>query len=319
MQAKQKKKLWIGIAIGSVISVITLGAMFVVFILLFLYGGPAEVTTDINQYEDTMTKYEHVLTGFIVFPEQVPDSAQNTDFYFSYQDTWNAPTLEVFLQCTYDEEDYQAEIARLENTQKRYGTRVSTLLRDEEGRYSYPVYIAVDGYWDSFEYAVLSGEQQITYIYTAYKRAENLKKVDVKYLPTDYNSRQEAYTGMEGYCIYLKKVDMVGDEVVGWDCDYTRDTMVEVLEHHYVTVGYNHFYATTYLDENGTEIIKECSYSYYENRHDTMYGLPDEIVYTELAGYPFKALEINEDETVATVTYYDGAEEKSYEYQIPDV
>lgn len=320
MKANQKKKLWIGIVIGAVISVLTLGALFVVFLLFVFLGDPPEVTTDITKYEQMLTQYDYVHTAFITFPEQLPESAQDTDFYFYYQDTWNTPTMEVFLQCTYDEADYQTELARLENTRKRYGSRVQTLIGDEEGRYPYPAYIAVDGRYGDYEYALLSGEREITYIYIADKVMDHMEKVDAAYLPSDFENEDQVWNmNKEAYSIYLQSEMVFDGEVIGWNEDYTRDEVSEVLEHHYVEVDYNNFYVTTCLDENDAEIIQDCSYSFYKNQHDSMYGLPEKIVYTELTGYRFKSLELNEEQTKAIVTYYDGEEEKIYEYVIPEV
>ncbi len=322
MSKNNKNKLWIGIAIGAVLGCITLGAFFVIFFMFFLFGGPAEVETDVTKYQETLAKYEYAKTAYLVFPEEIPESAKDVDFYFSYQDTWNVPTQEVYLKCTYDEADYQSEIDRLENVKKRYGSTVRTLLRDEEGRYSYPVYIAQDGYWDNFEYAMLTGENEITYIYTAMMNADDLKKVDQKLLPSDFDERQMEYTGIEGYTIYLQKVVYCDDGTVDyWNCDYTRDEVSEVTKNHWVELGYNTFYVTTYLDEQDRERIKECSYYYYESQHDSVYGLPEVITYNELTGkgYLYKDLELSKDKSKALVTYYDGTEEKMMEYEIPDV
>lgn len=320
MSKDTKKKIWIGVGIGVIVCAITMCALFAILMLLFLYGGPPDVVKDIDRYEEMLTKYESAHTAYIVFPEKLPESAKNTDFYFSYQDAWNVPTQEVYLQCTYDAADYEAEIERLENTKKQYGSKMRTLLRDEEGRYPYPVYIAQDGYWDNFEYAMLTGENQITYIYTAMLSSDSLKKVDKKCLPKDFDERQEAYTGIEGYTIYLKKVNFNQDgSVSDWSCDYTRDSVAEVTKNHWAQIGYNLFYVTTYMNENDEELIKECSFSYYESRHDSIFGLPEEIVYTELAGYPYKSLELSKDKSTAIVTYYDGTEEKEMCYEIQEV
>lgn len=320
MDKSSKKKMWIGIAIGVVVGIITLHALFAIFMLLFMFGGPPEVVKDISRYEEMLTMYENAKTAYIVFPEKVPESATDTDFYFSYQDTWNVPTQEVYLRCTYNEEDYQAEILRLENVKKQYGSQVRTLLRDEEGRYPYPVYVAQDGYWDNYEYAMLTGVNQITYVYTAMLHSEYLKKVDKKLLPKDFNERQEAYSGVEGYTIYLRYVNYNPDgSVFSWDCDYTRDVVAEVTKNHRVEIGYNSFYVKTYLNENDAELIKECFFTYYEDEQDSFCGLPEYITYTELAGYPYKSLELSKDMSTATVTYYDGTEEKEAIYEVPEV
>ncbi len=320
MSKSTKKKIWIGIGIGAVVGVMSLCAFFAIFMMLFLYGGPTEVETDIHKYQETLAKYESAKTAYLVFPEEIPESATDTDFYFSYQDTWNVPTQEVYLQCTYNDADYQAEIERLENVQKQYGSTTRVLLRDEEGRYPNPVYIAQDGYWDNFEYAMLTGENQITYVYTAMMWADELRKVDKKLLPTDFDQRQKEYTGIEGYTIYLQKVVMSSDGTVDyWNCDYTRDEVSEVTKNHWVEIGYNTFYVTTYLDMQDREIIKECSFTYYESQHDSVFGLPEEIVEDNLEGYFYKSVELSSDKTKAIVTYYDGGEEKQMEYMVPEV
>ena len=319
MDKSSKKKMWIGIGIGAIVGIITLHALFLIFMLFFAFGGKPEVVKDISRYEEMLGKYENAKTAYIVFPEKVPESATDTDFYFSDQDTWNVPTLEVYLQCTYNEEDYQAEICRLEDVKKQYGSQIRTLLRDEEGRYPYPVYIAQDGYWDNYEYAMLTGENQITYVYTAMLHSNSLKKVDKKLLPKDFDKRQEAYTGVEGYTIYLKDVNYNPDgSVSSWSCDYTRDVVAEVTQNHWVEIGYNRFYVTTYLNEHDEELIKECSFYYYESQHDSVYGLPETIVYTELADYFYKDVEISADKGTTIVTYYDGTEVKEKKYVIPE-
>ena len=134
MNGGNKKKLWIGVLVGAIISILTIATLVVVFFLWFLFGKePSEITTNIKDYEKAMNKYdcEIIDTAFIVFPEKIPDSVKDTDFYYSYQEGWE-PSVEVYLQCTYDEKDYQAEVQRLENTKKQYGVRLAdgTIISD---------------------------------------------------------------------------------------------------------------------------------------------------------------------------------------------
>lgn len=204
MQKEQRRKLWIGIGVGAIFGTITLVVLFIIFLMLVFFGGPAEVTKDVSRYKETMEIYKRktARTEFVVFPEELPVSAQDAEFYFYYKDTWNTPTCEVYLQCTYDSVDYQAEIERLEKAQERYDFIEKPLLRDAEDRFHYPAYIAVDGRWYAFEYALLSGENQITYIYTAFRKAAELKKIDEDYLPVDFDSKPEHLEVGEGYYIY---------------------------------------------------------------------------------------------------------------------
>lgn len=225
MQREQKKKIWIGILAGVFVSVTLLLAIFVIGALYFFFGGSAEITKDVAEYEETMTKYSNLQTGFITFPERIPGSAENIDFYFSYQDTWDDPTCEVFLQCTYDEADYLAEVERLENTKKVYGTTERALARGAEGQFQYPAYMAIDGCNYAFEYALLTGNQQITYVYTSFIKQSKLH-FDKKYLPSDYKKADYSVSTWEfgeGYNIYLEDVMENNGIIEGLSYDYTRE------------------------------------------------------------------------------------------------
>ena len=186
------------------------------------------------------------------------------------------------------------------------------LQKEEAGRFHYPAYIAIDGYWDSYEYALLSGERQITYIYSSFNYKDDLKKIEEKYLPDHFDSKQETFEFGKGYSIYIEHKS---DTEISYD--YTRDSVVKVWKHHPITIGYNWFSVDTCLDEQDREIIQTCSYMYYENEEDAMYGLPKEITYTELEGCEYRSVSLNAENTKAIVTYFDGKEEKRMEYEIP--
>lgn len=314
MKNKRGIKIFIGIIVGVILGMVTLITLGVVLLLFIFTDGPPDVITGAENYEEAITKYDDMRTGLIVFPEQIPESASDVDFYFSYQFIWDDPDMEVFLQCTYDEEDYRKEIIRLENAQKQYGSAVRTLIQDEEGVFPYPAYIAADGHSNCYEYALLSGERQITYIYSILNYKDDLKKIDAKYLPDNFDSRQQELGFGEGYSIYLES-----ESDIGISYDYTRDSVVKVWKHHPVDVGYNWFSVDTCLDEQDKEIIQTCSYMYYEDEHDALYGLPEEITYTELEGYEYRSVILNVEKTKAIVTYYDGVEEKKMEYEILNV
>ena len=291
---------------------VTLITLAIVLLMFIFTDGPPDVITGIENYEEAITKYDDMRTGLVIFPETIPESATEADFYFSYQFIWDDPDMEVFLQCTYNEEDYRKEIIRLENTQKQYGSVVRTQISDEEGAYPYPAYIAVDGHSYCYEYALLTGERQITYIYSSLNYKDDLKKIDEKYLPSHFDSRQDELEFGEGHSIYLEsKTDS------GISYDYTRDSVVEVWKHHPVTIGYNWFSVDVCQDEQDREIIQTCSYMYYKDEHDALYGLPQELTYTELEGYEYRSVVLNADNTKAIVTYFDGKEEKKMEYKIP--
>lgn len=307
MQAFEKKKLFIGFLIGIAATVVLLAAGFVVLLGVALFGGEEEETRDISRYPEIQDYYIH--SGFIVFPEEIPESAEETDYYFYYKDTFGSPTCEVYLQCIYSDADYEKEVARLENTYKSYGKQRRELLRDEEEKFEYPAYIAVENHHDEYEYALLTGENQITYIYTAYR---NKKQVhfDQSYLPSDFMTDENG-DFLGGYSIYIcsESEDMI-------DYDYTREEIVPVTQTHMEQTSDKnaYFYVNTELDENEKEIITNCEYYYWESIYDED---PDITTYGELAGYEFCSLTMNEDRTRAIVRYLEDGEEKVWETDIP--
>ncbi len=191
---------------------------FIVFGYLFLFGGPPKVIRDEDKYAETMHKYTQevagkVHTGFFVFPQMIPDSAFESEtepvFYFWYQDTWDDPTCEVYLKCTYSDEDYAREIDRLKNsvyTLNGEHGEVSKMLEFEEaGRFAHPVYKAIDCDNNSYEYAMDLGENRIAYIYTSFKNTPgSLKKIPEEYLPDDYSETISNCTFSNGgYNVYV--------------------------------------------------------------------------------------------------------------------
>lgn len=318
MNKESKKGLGIGLAVGIITCILVLGILFVMFVIR-MFMGEQTIITDVAKYEETLEEYTDAETdtGFIVFPEIIPENATDVDFYCSHEIFFvGSAIMEVYLQCTYDESDYQAEIERLENTYKQYGATRKELLYVED-RFAYPAYMAVDGHSGEYEYALLTREKQITYVFTSFFREEGMEKIPKEYMPYEFEDMSRTLEEtVDNYSIYFVRWD---EEIGSYEYDYSRDSLVAVEEHYYARVGYNVFYVNTYLDENDVEIIRDCSYMYYKSKYDSIYGLPEEIFYTELAGCRLKSLELNKEKTIATVTYYDGEEEKVMEYEIPDV
>ena len=195
-----------------------LGCALIGFVYLFLFGGPPKVIKDKDKYAETMHKYTQevvgkVHTGFFVFPQTIPESALESGnepvFYFSYQDTWDDPTCEVYLKCTYSDEDYAKEIDRLKNSVyilKGEHGEVSRMLEFEEaGRFADPVYKAIDCDNHSYEYAMALDENRIVYIYTSFKDTPgSLKKIPKEYLPDDYAKTIRNSTFLNsGYNVYV--------------------------------------------------------------------------------------------------------------------
>ena len=302
------------IIIGLVLGVLTLITFFVWFFTMVFFGGPAYRTTNIKNYQQIYEK--KMQTGLIVFPDEITEDMSDTEFSFYWKDTWDDPTVSIFLQCTYTEDAYEAEVERLEYTRKVYGGTVRRLMKDEGEKYPYPAYVAIDNHHSTYEYALLSGEREITYIHTGWFDRENVK-FNQEYLPKDFMATQED-PFLDGYSIYIKKID----NAMGYiSTDYTKDENVVVTDGHSKWIEDSIFTVRVQLDEQNREIITECEFAYYEPAGDvdnvfTYDEESDDTIFTDLAGYEYLDLRLSEDRTTAIVTYLDKNEEKEWQVEL---
>lgn len=305
MQKFKRKKLVKGLLLGIGLTCLTLFVLLTVFLWLLFTGGPAKKTTDISRYQEIFQW--STMSGMMVFPEKVPEDAVETDFYSYYRDTLFDGTYQVYFQCTYQPEAFAKEIARLESVHKIYGGTEKKLLRDEGNKYNYPAYIAIENHHDRYEYALVTGKNQITYIATAYIYEEDVA-FDKEYLPIDYMTEVgKSFTS--GYCIYI--TSMSSEDIA---YDNTRNETAEVMDAHMEQILDSYFVVLTVLDENNREIITECSFDYYESLEDEEC---DSTSYPDVNGMEYRDLKLNEDRTKAIVVYYDGAKEKEFVVEIP--
>ena len=229
MKDKKQNKIILGILITVGICGSLLGCAVIVFVWLFLFGGPPKVTKDVNRYRETMHEYTQevvgkVHTGFFAFPQTIPDSAFESgtgpEFYFSYQDTWDDPTCEVYLKCTYSDDDYAKEIDRLKNSvftlEGANGTVNTTLEFEDVGRFAYPAYKAIDCDNHSYEYALDLGRNEIAYVYTSFKNTPgSLRKIPKAYLPDDYaKTLRENTFSNGGHNVYVTEKT---DDLIAYD------------------------------------------------------------------------------------------------------
>ena len=180
---------------GCLIGVLTGLAIVLILFLVFFFGFPKS-SRNLSKYEALLSDRKNLRTGFVAFPAQIPVSALENDpeFYYFYQDTLFDPTAEVYLRCSYDEADFNAELDRLEHYQHTLqwegfsdeDSTPQTFLRDEEGRFSYPAYIAIYGDDHACEYALITGEREITYVYFAFKKPGNFRAVPDDCLPQPF-------------------------------------------------------------------------------------------------------------------------------------
>lgn len=299
---RKTKRIIKGILIGAALTIVTLAVGLFVLVYFFFWGGPAKETRDIEDYEKVLS-YPYIQTAYIVFPEELPEGALETEFYSYYRDTFGSPTIQTYLKCVYDEETYKEEICRLENTSKKYANKEKRLLRDTEQKFQYPAYIAVENAAHRYEYALLTGDNEITYINTAWVEREHMK-CPQEYLPYDFMTEEGREFG-SGYSIYYSSVSSNAIST-----DYTRDPVTEVLDSHMEILDDIHFMVRVVLDEQGREIISDC----------LIYTVHDlkvkEMLYDDLSGMEYKDMELDREQRKVYITYLDGGKEKIKEYEM---
>lgn len=203
-KARPKKGCMIG-----VISVIVMAAILIGLSLVLVRGIPKTIRNP-SMYETLLSDRKNLRTGFVVFPPQIPESGLENapEFYYYYRSDVFDPIAEVFLRCTYSEADYRAELDRLEHYVHQLGAERTSetyepqcFLKDERGLFSYPAYIAIlaDDY--AYEYALLTGEREITYIYFAFRQPGEFRAVPKDCLPDPFEGSLHRDSGM--YNMYV--------------------------------------------------------------------------------------------------------------------
>lgn len=305
MQKLKRKKLLKGMLLGIGLTGLTVFVLFTLFLWLFFTGGFPTKTKDIKRYQEIFGW--QTTSGMLTFPEEIPEGTLETDFYYYYRDTLFSPTYQIYLRCTYEPDTYEKEKARLENIRKVYGGTEKKLLRNEENKYRYPAYIAIENHHNGYEYALLTGKNEITYISTAYVD-ENKIYFNKDYLPIDYMT-DVGRSYKSGYSIYISSIS---SEAVCYD--NTRNESVDVMDAHLEQIQDSYFVVRTKLDNENREIIVECTFDYYESLEDEDC---ESTVYSDINGMEYKKLALNEDRTKAIVTYYDGNEEREFVVKLP--
>ena len=63
-----------------------------------------------------------------IFPKQLSDNMEIYKYSYYYADTFLDPTAQIYLECSYEEDDYLKEIERLKGIQEEYEGRIQSRL-----------------------------------------------------------------------------------------------------------------------------------------------------------------------------------------------
>lgn len=193
----------LGLLIGifSVLAVIILGIG-----MLFLKGNKTEEVYSVKEhYEDTSDYGKQNYRGvskLVLFPKSTDMSKTAEVFYYDCKGSRLYQSYQIYLECSFEEQVYQAEKERLLSiTDKETGRKV---VYSEEENLLPCVYAML--YDEGYEYALLSDEEcKIRYIYLQGIDRRELR-FEAKYLPKDYGQAGYDFeTEREPYRIYSKE------------------------------------------------------------------------------------------------------------------
>lgn len=294
--------------------------LFLCFVLLFwflraFFLGPEPTIYEGAEHYDKL--YENrIHSGLMLFPETISPTAENVDFYYFWRDTFNFPTAEIHLTCSYSAQEYEQEVSRLAATSKQIGPNLQKVYFDNCQDFQYPAYVAVAGN-NLWEYALLLEDSHtIHYIFTEYCSSKNVH-FDAAYLPGNFDDNFRLDFGEE-FSIYEIPV-RAGEEITTIDGSYNRSAIIPQSEVHYVDSGKYAFQVFTELDKEGTETITGCTLCYSDiDAKDVLKSQEKSWNFTELDNRIFKDLVLNKDRTQAIVTYEDSQGEKEIIFDIAE-
>lgn len=124
-----------------------------------------------------------------IFPQKLLPSAAEGEYHYQMKDTLFDPTIQMFLACTYSEEDYKKEVERIRNIQEEYRKEVKRVIYDEE-HFSFPAYVTAYASNHCYEYVLFPGNQRIIYVFIQFASKDELL-FDQRFLPLDYQGYGE--------------------------------------------------------------------------------------------------------------------------------
>lgn len=167
-----------------------------------LAGDVDIASKDIATYGqwDLSEKY----TKLLIFPQQVPESAEEPTYVYHYQDGYNRPMCQIYLHCELNQADYDSEVQRLSQLSYTTENGQSNQIVFNDQDYLYPAYVAIEGYDFCYEFALVDEENlSITYIYAMNTIDDNIE-FEKAYLPEFFMEDFENFevTGFDRFTMY---------------------------------------------------------------------------------------------------------------------
>ena len=175
-----------------------------------LMAGHSYTTRSISEYGEWSGHIEVEKEGFFttldIFPKELPSSAAVDDYYYFCNNGLLDNSYQIYLVCSYNQDDFSAEKDRLHSLELSYKDEVHTPIITDTG-FEYPAVVTMFGNQDSFEYALLDDETKtIVYVYA---QSMGIKKsvVPKKHRPQGFKPPEDLLTEWGAYSFYLFKFD----------------------------------------------------------------------------------------------------------------
>ena len=200
-----------------------------IFALLLCACGPDPGTSD-SYHAEGAEDYdkEAIIENYAgdldsdlsVFPDEV--LTENAEYIADFNPNLFDTDGKMILECTYDEKQFAEEISRLQGLSMTIEYDIeqytNTVLYDEDS-YNYPAYITIDGFGNTYEYALIDKDNsRIIYVYLAYPGDKTLKQYS-DYVKRDMSTYKEENT-WDAFSMYNHSFDG-GESWVEFDDEVT--------------------------------------------------------------------------------------------------
>ena len=188
-RAKKLRKTLLPLSI--VILVLAMIAIFGLLTTLFRWNVTEYDSVEEYNKANIMSAYSGDLdSNLSVFPAENIVTEKNSKFIARFSTGTFDTDATMILECKFSHEQFDREKARLENLQmtiRSGGEEYTNKVCYDSDSYNYPAYITIDGFADTYEYALIDDtNHRIIYVYLAYPEIETFEWKD--YLKIDLSS-----------------------------------------------------------------------------------------------------------------------------------
>ena len=167
-----------------VIIILIIGVIFCHFVI---FGSGSYTTEDIKDYYDFTSHNENgIKSDLYIFPKKVQNVKEEAKYYYSFSDTFLDTTYQIYLDCVYENDEFEKEKNRIESLM--YESQ--KIVFDNEN-FILPAFVARLGNDCTSEYVLIDEQsKRIIYIYLQFAKKDDIG-FDETFLPDGYRSYGE--------------------------------------------------------------------------------------------------------------------------------